>query len=199
MALSAIEQAYMARVSEAYAPTPEPEPEGLIGQTDEAMAAPKPEAEPKPQPSGVAEMKPYDPTVRQQLSDFLRAGFEGIGIDRAKARENAEALIGGPNSPLPLEIGIADFIPFLGTGLQTEEAYRMGDEAVESAKRGEFGAAALQAGGAALGMIPGAAGTYKYGKPIVKGLAAKAKAGELPVATSAGSATIAQDGETDGN
>jgi hypothetical protein len=111
-------------------------------------------------------MKAYDPTVRERLSSFLQAGFEGLGMDRYRARKQADTLIGGPSSNLPLNIGLADVVPFLGTALQTEEAGRMGEEAVVSAQQGNYGTAALQAGGAALGLIPGAAGTVKAAKAM---------------------------------
>ena len=107
------------------------------------------------------EMRAYDPTTRERIASFLQAGFEGLGMDRYKARKNAQTLIGGPSSNLPLDLGLADIVPFLGTGLQTEEAARMGGQAVESAKAGQLGTAALQAGGAAIGLVPGAAGTVK--------------------------------------
>lgn len=109
----------------------------------------------------MGEVKPYDPTVREQLAEFLQAGFERFGMDRYKARKQAQTLIGGPNSNLPLDMGLADIVPFLGTALQTQEAVRMGGDAVTSAQQGNYGTAALQAGGAALGLVPGAAGTAK--------------------------------------
>ena len=114
-----------------------------------------------------AEMKPYDPTVRERLASFLQAGFEGMGVDRFKARQNAQTLLGGPSSNLPLNLGLADVVPFLGTGLQTEEAVRMGGEAVTSAQQGNYGTAAMQAGGAVIGMVPGVAGTVKAAKPLI--------------------------------
>jgi hypothetical protein len=115
-------------------------------------------------------IKPIEPTIRQRLADFLQAGFEGMGVDRYKARQNAQTLIGGSSSNLPLSMGLADVVPFLGTTMQTEEAAIMGGEAVESAKQGNYGTAALQAGGAALGMIPGAVGTVKAAKALPKNL-----------------------------
>lgn len=115
------------------------------------------------------EMRAYDPTTRERIASFLQAGFERFGMDRYRARKQAQTLIGGPSSNLPLDLGLADIVPLLGTGLQTEEAVRMGGEAVESAKAGQFGTAALQAGGAALGLVPGAAGTVKAAK-ATKGL-----------------------------
>jgi hypothetical protein len=107
------------------------------------------------------QMRAYDPTTRERLASFLQAGLEGLGVDRFKARQRAQTLIGGPSSNLPLTMGLADIVPLLGTGLQTEEAVRMGGEAVRSAQQGEYGTAALQAGGAALGLLPGAVGTAK--------------------------------------
>lgn len=114
-----------------------------------------------------AQMTAYDPTVRERLAGFLQAGFEGMGVDRYKARQNAQTLLGGPSSNLPLNLGLADVVPFLGTGLQSEEAVRMGGDAVTSAEQGRYGTAALQAGGAALGLLPGIGGTVKAAKPLI--------------------------------
>lgn len=112
------------------------------------------------------QMRAYDPTTRERIASFLQAGFEGLGMDRYKARQNAQTLIGGGSSNLPLDMGLADIVPFLGTALQTEEAVNMGGEAVQSAKQGNYGTAALQAGGAVLGLVPGAAGTVKAAKGL---------------------------------
>jgi len=117
-----------------------------------------------------ATMTDFDPTMRQQISDFLQAGFERFGMDRYKARQNAQTLMGGASSNLPLQTGIADIIPFLGTALQTQEAARMGQSSVESAKQGNYGTAALEAGLGVLGMVPGAAGTIKAAKALPKNL-----------------------------
>lgn len=113
-----------------------------------------------------AKMESYDPTVRQKIADFLQAGFEAFGTPRYQARKNAQTIMGGESSNLPLNMGIADIIPFLGTGLQTQEAVRTGEEAVQSLQAGEPGKAALQAGAAAVGMIPGAVGTANVIKQI---------------------------------
>jgi hypothetical protein len=114
-----------------------------------------------------AQATAYDPTVRERLAGFLQAGFEGMGVDRYKARQNAQTILGGPSSNLPLNMGLADVVPFLGTGLQTQEAVRMGEEAVTSVQQGNYGTAALQAGGAAIGLIPGVAGTVTAAKPLI--------------------------------
>ena len=115
-------------------------------------------------------IKSYDPTVRERLATLLQSTFEGLGMDRYKARQNAQTMIGGESSNLPLNTGLADFVPFLGTAMQTEEAAIMGGEALQSAKQGNYGTAALQAGGAAVGMIPGMAGTAKAVKMLPKNL-----------------------------
>jgi len=119
-------------------------------------------------------IKPFDPTVRQQLADFLQAGFEKFGMDRFSARKQAQTLMGGESSNLPISLGLADIVPFLGTALQTQEAARMGEQAVESAQQGNIGTAAIQAGGAALGMVPGAMGTVKAARATGRVLAPKA-------------------------
>lgn len=118
-------------------------------------------------------MKAIEPTVRERLAGVLQSSFESLGMDRYKARQNAQTLIGGGSSNLPLNIGLADFVPFLGTGLQTEESAIMGGESIESAKRGDYGTAALQAGGAVVGLVPGVASTVKAAKPLLP------KAGEM--------------------
>ena len=131
----------------------------------------------------VDSIKAYDPTIRERLSSFLQAGFEGLGINRYKARQHAETIIGGPSSNLPLSMGLADLVPFLGTTMQTEEAAIMGGEAIDSAKQGNYGTAALQVGGAALGMIPGAIGTVKAVKALPKNMPAGLSitpVGEIP-------------------
>lgn len=120
-------------------------------------------------------IKPIDPTIRQQLADFVQAGFERVGMDRYKARQTAQTLMGGESSNLPLSLGLADIVPYLGTGLQTQEAARMGEEAVQSAKQGETGTAALQAGGAALGLVPGATSTIGTTVKAVKKVKAAIK------------------------
>ena len=115
-------------------------------------------------------IKAIDPTMRQQLADFLQAGFERLGASRNTARKNAQTLVGGGSSNLPIGMGLADIVPFLGTALQTEEAVIAGGQAVEAAKRGDLGEAGVQAGMAAVGMIPGAVGTVKAAKGLAKGV-----------------------------
>jgi len=111
-------------------------------------------------------MQAFEPTIRQRLADYLQSSFEGLGMDRYKARQNAQSLIGGPSSNAPLSLGLADFAPFLGTGLQLEEGVEFGKDAVAAAGRGNYGEAALLGTGAALNLLPGAVPTAKA---LVKG------------------------------
>jgi hypothetical protein len=111
-------------------------------------------------------MTAYDPTVRERLAEFLQAGFESFGMERFQARRQAQSLVGGPSSNLPLQLGVADIVPFLGTGLQTEEAGRMLEDAADFAQRGEYGEAAISAAVGALGLVPGAAGTVKAARQV---------------------------------
>ena len=158
MAYSPIEDKYLSALTAVQFPD---EPVGLEMPQTDAM----------PEPVQVAQagsITAYDPTTREKLSEFLQAGFERFGMDRYKARQRAQTFLGGPSSNLPLDLGFADVVPFLGTALQTEEAVRMGGDAVTSAQQGNYGTAALQAGGAALGMVPGVVGTVKAGKALAK-------------------------------
>ena len=180
MALSPIEDRYLSALTAAQfpdMPADEPampvEPGAMESSVDGMLLAAGPSQTMSDAGGGRGEMRAYDPTTRERLASFLQAGFEGLGVDRVKARKNAQTLIGGPSSNLPLDLGLADVVSFLGTGLQSEESARMGGEAVESVRRGDLGTAALQAGGAVLGLVPGAVGTAKAIKGIQKALTAK--------------------------
>jgi hypothetical protein len=176
MALSSIENRYLSALTAAQFPDM-PADEPVMPVDAAAMDSPNldgiqlaagPSGTMSDAGGGMGEMKAYDPTVRERMAEFLQAGFERFGMDRFRARKQAQTLIGGPSSNLPLSLGLADVVPFLGTGLQTEEAARMGQEAVTSAQQGNLGTAALQAGGAVLGLVPGAVGTVKAGKALAK-------------------------------
>ena len=155
-----------------------PEPEPVVDQAmapgqqpgdvlvAEAGSRGLPESAYSGEPPKYPRMEAYDPTIREKLSNKMQTWLESMGVDRYKARQNAQTFMGGGSSNLPLTMGIADFLPFVGTGLQTEEAARLGSEAVTSAQQGNIGTAAVQAGGAALGLIPGVAGTMKVGKAL---------------------------------
>jgi pyruvate dehydrogenase complex dehydrogenase (E1) component len=169
MAYSNIENLYLNRQADMVLP---PMPEEPMGEEALQLAA-GPAASASDAGNGLPSLKSYDPTTREKLADFLQAGFERVGLDRYRARKQAETLIGGPNSNLPLELGLADIVPFLGTALQTEEAVRMGEDAVAQVKEGNYGMAAAEAVGAGLGLLPGGVATGK----AVKAAARAAKKG----------------------
>jgi len=122
-----------------------------------------------------AKMESYDPTVRQKIADLLQSGFESMGVPRYEARKNAQTIMGGESSNLPLNIGIADFLPFLGTTMQTEEAAVMAKEAAQDLNAGRYGDAALKSGIAAISTLAGAPGTIKASKSIAKAVKSSAK------------------------
>lgn len=115
------------------------------------------------------EMKAYDPTIRERMADALQRGMEGLGGSRYKARQNAQTLMGGPSSNLPINMGIADIIPFLGTALGVDEGARDLGHAYDAVKRGDYIDAAANTVGAAAGLIPGAVGTIKGAKAVGRG------------------------------
>jgi len=203
MGYSALEQRYMDRVLSSVFPdvmsSPEPmaaEPslDGVqlaaadVARLPEVVVMPEPEVDgpggPAGQvqprtdaPQGFGEIKAADPqTNRQKLSSFLTDSLVNMGADRYKARERVESFVGGQSSRLPLGIGIADFVPFLGTFLQTEEALDLFGKAKDSAGRGDFTSAAIEGAVGTAGLIPGAAATIRYAKPALEGAKAAGKA-----------------------
>jgi hypothetical protein len=115
------------------------------------------------------EIKAWEPTTRQRLASGLQSGLESLGMGRYGARRASQSVMGGESSNLPLGTGIADFVPFLGTALQTEEAVEGGKQAVQEAKRGDVIGAGVEGLFAGLGLIPGMAGTAKAAKALAKG------------------------------
>lgn len=110
------------------------------------------------------------------MSSGLQEGMEGIGIRRQNARRAAQTLAGGDSSALPIGLGVADFVPFLGTTMGLEEGAELAGEAYDSAKRGDYIDAAAGMAGAAAGLIPGGYSTVKAGKNMLK----KIRAMDLP-------------------
>jgi len=180
MAFSAIENKYLSALTAVQFPTEPMEPDrpmapgqkpgdvmvaevGSRGLPEQAYSGRSPDT-----------MQSFDPTIKQRLADFLQMKFEDLGMDRFKARKNAQTLAGGPSSNLPLDTGFADFAPYLGTTMQLEESGIMLGDAYQSAKRGDYGTAALQTGGAALGLIPGALSTVQATRKLAPKLLPKA-------------------------
>ena len=116
------------------------------------------------------EMRAYDPTIRERMASALQGGMEGMGVNRYKARKHAQTIAGGDSSNLPLGMGIADFVPFVGTTMGLEEGARDLGNAAEAVKRGDYIDAAADTAGAAMGLIPGGYSTYKTGKNMLKKL-----------------------------
>lgn len=194
-----LEEFYLKSEAQSLAPPPPPEigADGSlrIGITTGPGAAPEEVSAPPPPDTTPAEfvgeqpapsMTAYDPTARERIAEFLQGGFEYLGMDRFRARRTAQSIIGGESSNLPLTMGLADIVPFLGTALQTQEAGRMVEDAATLAQRGDYKGAAVQAGLGALGLVPGVAGTVKAAKPAFQamkdlpvGLSTKA-VGEIP-------------------
>jgi hypothetical protein len=96
--------------------------------------------------------------------------MEGMGVNRYKARKHAQTITGGESSNLPLGMGIADFVPFVGTTMGVEEGARDLGNAAEAVKRGDYIDATAETAGAAAGLIPGGYSTYKAGKNMLKKL-----------------------------
>jgi hypothetical protein len=111
-----------------------------------------------------------DKTNREKLASFLTDSMVNLGADRFKTRERVESFIGGASSRLPLNLGLADFVPFLGTFLQSEEAAILLGQAKKSAERGDVKSAVIEGVGGTLGLVPGAIGTAKLTKKAVQEL-----------------------------
>lgn len=121
----------------------------------------------------------YEPTMRQRLAAGAQSGLEALGMRRQQARSVSQGIFGGPSSPLPANLGIADVVPFLGTTLQTEEAAESLGRAGQLARQGELGQAAVETGVGVLGLVPGVAGTAKAIRPLARQpKAAAARAGK---------------------
>ena len=118
-----------------------------------------------------ATISEYNPTIREILSARAQSGLESLGLRRQQARNVSQNIIGGASSSLPFGIGIADFLPFIGTTMQTEEAALQLERAKQSAEQGQIGQAAIETGLGLFGLIPGAAGTIQAAKPIGKEIA----------------------------
>lgn len=125
-----------------------------------------------------AEMKSFDPTMRQQAADKLQAVLESLGVDRYKARQNAQSFIGGPSSNLPATMGLVDalaMLPGIGTAIgtamlpmYTEEGALAIAEGIESAKKGDLISAGIETAVGALNVLPGAQAAKDVSKRVVK-------------------------------
>ena len=125
-----------------------------------------------------AEMKSFDPTMRQQAADKLQAVLESLGVDRYKARQNAQSFIGGPSSNFPATLGLVDILANLpgfkvaiGTAMlpmYTEEGVLAVEEGLRSAKEGDLISAGIETAVGALNVLPGAQAAKDVSKTVVK-------------------------------
>jgi hypothetical protein len=117
-----------------------------------------------------AEMRAYEPTMRESLAARTQTALQGAGVDKARARRISQTLVGGPQSNLPLGIGAVD-IPLLpSVPLLMQEGYRGTERSMQAAERGDYGAAAMEYLGAAAAMAPGAAVTARAVPPVGRAL-----------------------------
>jgi hypothetical protein len=125
-----------------------------------------------------AEMKSFDPTMRQQAADKLQSVLESLGVDRYKARQNAQSFIGGPSSNFPATMGLVDalanlpgFKVAIGAAMlpmYTEEGVLAVQEGIESAERGDLVSAGIETAVGAINALPGAQAAKDVGKKVVK-------------------------------
>lgn len=125
-----------------------------------------------------AEMKSFDPTMRQQAADKLQSVLESLGVDRYKARQNAQSFIGGPSSNLPATMGLVDalaMLPGIGTAIgtamlpmYTEEGALAIEEGIKSAKEGDLVSAGIETVVGAANVLPGVQAAKNVGNTIVK-------------------------------
>jgi hypothetical protein len=80
---------------------------------------------------------------------------------------------------LPVDLGVADVVPFLGTAMQTEEAGMQLRRAGQLAEQGQMGQAAIETGMGLLGLVPGAAGTVQVARPILREIATTPPTGAI--------------------
>ena len=106
--------------------------------------------------------------MRQRLGAGAQQGLEALGMRRPQARSVSQSIFGGPSSALPVDLGVADVVPFLGTAMQTEEAGMQLRRAGQLAEQGQMGQAAIETGMGLLGLVPGAAGTVQAVRPIAR-------------------------------
>jgi hypothetical protein len=125
-----------------------------------------------------AEMKSFNPTMREQTASKLQGILESLGVDRYKARQNAESFIGGASSNFPAQMGLVDalaMLPGIGTAIGTamlpmyvEEGVLAIEEGVRSAKEGDLVSAGIEGTVGALNVLPGVQAAKTIGKGVVK-------------------------------
>ena len=124
------------------------------GEPAQPDLAPRVRPQPEQPP---AEMREYQPTMRESAAARAQETLQSLGVERAGARRMAQTVLGGPSSNLPLGLGLIDVpllpsVPFLA-----QEGYRGTERAMSAAQRGDYGTAAMEYLGAATMLAPGVA------------------------------------------
>jgi len=114
------------------------------------------------------EAKAINPSMRKKISSSVQDQLESFGMDRYRARKLSESLFGGESSGVPMGLGLIDFVPIVGTALQSEEAGIKAGEAFDLVKDGKNSQAAAKYGEAVLTSIPGAIATKKIVDKAIK-------------------------------
>jgi hypothetical protein len=110
----------------------------------------------------------HDPvTIRKRLTSELEKLLSGSMSPQAVQRISQTAM-GGDKSMLPIGIGVADFVPFLGSGMGVEEAARDLPQVYQDLKNKQYLDAAIGAGFDLWGLLPGAAGTAAVGRAALR-------------------------------
>jgi hypothetical protein len=115
--------------------------------------------------------------IRLGISDPIQSGLEALGTDRYLARNAARAISGGDGSPA-FGWGVIDVVPFAGTGIQLIEGAEGVGDAIESARRGDYVGAGLDALFAGLGLLPGVKPTARAAKAARRRMQKKPETGD---------------------
>ena len=107
------------------------------------------------------EVRPYDPTFKQDKSAKIQRGLESLGFPKPRARSIAQNIMGEGG------IGIADFVPFVGTGMSLQETKR----SVERARdKGDQTGVVTELGLGALNAAAGLWGTKALAKTLASSI-----------------------------
>lgn len=132
----------------------------------------------KPEQSPLAEARAYKPSLRERHADAVQQYLKDKGLDNYAAARIAQTVIGGPQSRLPLGLGLSD-IAMVAPYSAEEAGYKMG-EAKEAASEGEYLDALMAAGVGALPMLPFAKPAAGLAKSAVKALRPAKAATDIP-------------------
>jgi len=100
---------------------------------------------------------PRHQTTAESTQEKLERAFGSL-IPQSSARKLSHTLMGGMDSGLPAEMGLVDFVPYLGSAKGIESAAQDVQESKRHFDEGDYGDAALSYLAASLGLIPLAAG-----------------------------------------